>query len=259
VDRRPDPPAGVEWSFTPSRRVEGAGRFGLAETRGWSEIYFFDTGRGEVALSAEARLWVPTEGGPPALPELLAHLRLAVRWDLRGYNGVTLRFDAEPGLYAEAAALAQGFDVPFSMTAIQSVTDRFSAFAGLRLRMQDDRIGDPVLGLRWSPADPLMLDVGYPVTRALLRVTSWGTAAAGFEVNRRYEFALEDNDERERFRYRESRFFGAIALAIAEYWNIEVRGGRVAGRDFGFEAGPDSGNRKMEGGFFIALGLNGSF
>jgi len=259
VDRRPDPTAGLEWSLTPSRAIEGGGRFGLAENRGWGEIYFFDTGRGEAALSAEARVWVPTEGGPPALPELLAHLRLGLRWDLRGYNGVTFRLEAEPGLYAEGAALERGLDVPFSVIGIQSFTDRFSGFAGLRFRPRDDRIADPALGLRWSPADPLILDAGYPVSRALLRLTSWGTISAGFEVNRRYEFALEESDERERFRYRESRYFAAAAVAIAEYWSVELRGGRVAGRDYGFEAGPDSGIREMEGSYFVALGIAGAF
>lgn len=259
VDRRPEPSAGVQWSLTPSRRVEGGGRFGLAETRGWGNLYRFDTGRGDVELSAEARLWVPTEGGPPALSELLAHLRLNLQWDLRGYNGVTVRLEAEPGLYAEGAALGQGFDVPFSVTGIQSFTDRCSGFAGLRFRARDDRVVDPALGLRWSPADPLILDVGYPFSRALLRLTEWGTIAAGFELNRIYEFGLKDSDERERFRYLESRYFGAVALAIAERWNVELRGGRVAGRDFGFETGPDSGRRKMESGYFIALGITGSF
>lgn len=259
VDRHADPFAGVEWSLTPSRRIEGGGRFGFAETRGWGEIYFFDTGRGEVSFSAETRWWVPTEGGPLNLPEILTYTRFPVRWDIRGYNGVTVRLLAEPGFYAEGAALLRGLDAPLTVTGIHSLTDRFSAFAGLHLRVRDDRIADPILGLRWSPFDPLILDFGYPVGRARLQVMEWGSIAAGYEVNRRYEFALPENDERERFSFRESRFWGGIAIRVAEDWSLELRGGRVAGRDFEFTSGGAGSKRLMEGSYFVAVAFTGTF
>ena len=49
---------------------------------------------------------------------------------------------------------------------------------------------------------------------------------------------------------------GVLAL---DHLNLEVRSGVVAGREIGFKSGPGSGDRDVEGGFFLTIGAGGTF
>ncbi len=258
VDRALEPRSGVEWFFAASRRVEKGGTLGWAGTRAWTELYYLRTGRGDAAFSAAARMDIPTGDGLD-LPDALLALALRARWDLRGYNGLTIRTEAEPGFYSASDTPGAGFDVPFAITAIRSVADRLSGFAGLRFQLRDERAVDPLLGLRYSPWDAVILDVGYPESRARWQISRYGGIALGVELDRRREFALDADDERERVRYRESRYYGAVSFALGDFWNLDLRAGLAAGRAIGFAEGADRGIRKMEGGMFMGVGVSGAF
>ena len=256
VDRFPDPLHGAELTIVPSQSVDDAGSFGLVEMRGWTEFGYFRMNRGELSLSSEARLWFPTSGGGLDLPDAWLHWWLRTRWDIRGYNGFTVRLEAEPGFYADVSALPSGFELPFGITGIQSFDDGFSGFVGLKVRPTDRRVLDPAAGLRISPTDALLFDIGYPDMRALLRLTPEVTAVVGAEWNRQREFELDDHERGDRLRYRESRLYGAVRLALDRVWHVEIRGGVVMGRQVGIKG---DGDRDMEGGPFFTIGVGGTF
>ncbi len=256
VDRFPDPLHGAELTGVSSASVQGAKRFGLVETRAWTELGYFRTPRGDVALSPVFRAWVPTGGAGLDLPDAWMHLYLRVQWDLRGYNGLTLRSAIEPGFYAASDALGDGFSLPFSLTAIQSFTDRWSGFFGLKARPSDRRILEPEAGLRFSPTDAVIFDVGYPDTRVWLRFTPTFTVLAGAEWNRLREFALDEANGRDRLRYRESLLYAAARIALDRVWHLEIRSGVVAGREIGYKG---VGGHEVEGGAFLTIGVGGVF
>jgi len=237
VDRFPDPLHGAELTAIPPGDIAGAKRVGLGEMRVWSEFAYFRTYRGDIAFDAEGRFWWPTGDGGIHLPDSLAHLRLRGRWDLRGYNGLTYRLELEPGFYAEPSAFSDGFSLPASLTAIQSFTDRFSGFVGLRLRPSDRRVLDPAAGLRLSPVDELIFDLGYPDTRLWWRPSTDWAFLVGAQWNRLWEFEVDD--ARERLRYRETRLYGAARTALDRLWHLEVRLGVVSGREIGFKGEGD--------------------
>lgn len=254
VDRYPDPLHGANLTGALSGSVDDAERIGLIETSVWTEFGYFRTRRGDLAVSSEAHIWLSTRSGGLDLPDTWLHAWLRLRWDIRSYNGFTLRLEIDPGFYAAAETLSDGFNLPFAAYGIQSFGDRFSGFFGLKVRPGERRLIEPATGLRLSPTDALVFDIGYPDMRMLLRITSTVTMLAGTQWNRLYEFAIDDT--RERLRYRETRLYGAVRVAMDRVWHWEIRGGVLAGREIGFKRG---GDRQVEGVPFLTIGLGGTF
>lgn len=260
VDRVLEPGADLSLGYAPEEKVaDSTSKFGFVETIADLALGYYRTGAGDFDLSLHFRLWSEMGSNHYDLPDQFGFLRLKVQWDWRTQDGLTYRIAGYPGIYSALEDLA--FDdlfVPFSLSGIQAFNERLSAQAGLSVYPGFDNVIDPIVGLRWAPADDWTFDLGYPETRGLWKALPGATLLAGYQVNRTWEFSLAESAPYNHFMYYDQRLYGGLDVEIADFTQLMFRGGWLFGRNLDFSSGiyRDS---EIERGYFFSIGIGGLF
>jgi hypothetical protein len=217
----------------------------------------FEAGRFD--LTAHLNLWVITGGEIAGLPERLGQFYLRAAHDWRTPIGLTARAEIAPGLYSDFADLHGGaLGFPVALSGILAVNEVFSVQLGLAAWPGFQDPWQPLLLLRWEPAEGALLDVGYPESRFSWQVAPLWTAVAGLAVHRAWDFELEDGDPRGRLAYRDARAYLGADRLFGETLLLSLRAGAAWAREIEFEKA-SGGAQDVDGAFHFSIGIGSAF
>ncbi len=235
ADRVTEPTVSLSLGYTPAEKVADTRfDFGFVEERARADFAFFRTRIGEFDFGATLDTWF-NNGDGLKLPDVFGRLSADVTWDWRTRDGLTFRAEAFPGFYTdyEDLDLDDGF-IPFSLSGIQAFNPRVSGRLGAYVYPGFDRAFEPIVGVRWSPFDDLVVDAFFPRSRVAWRCIRPLTLVAGYEFNRTWEFAVAEDDPRDRFIYSERRWYVGADIVIDDFLHLTGRLGWLHDRSVDF-------------------------
>lgn len=247
----------LDYAFPAATTAAGWGDLGVVELNAWWRVGNWENeSGGDLDLGIHVDTMVLTmsadDSGYP-----LTMARFVLRWSQRFVAGHGFEVDASPGLYSSLdSVVGADWAVPFCFRYIRALNSDFACFAGAAVYPTFDHVVDPVIGVRYSWRDNLVLDLGYPDSRLILRPHPDLVFTAGFGVRLWPEFNMGD-DPRERLYYDEMRASGTIELGMTESLSLVLQGGYLMGREISFEA--ETPDILIDDGVFAGVGLNGRF
>lgn len=186
----------------------------------------------------------------------LTRAGLFLQWSQRFIDGYGMQVNATPGLYSALQSDVSGkdFSVPFGVVGIKALSPDFALFAGVRVYPDFQQPVDPVVGLRWSYRDDVLLQLGYPESRleySPVRPLRFVTAARLWLWP---DYSMGD-DVRERLRFQEGRVLGGIEWACTEHTVFSLTGGYLFDRRISFES--SSPDVRIDDAPFVMIGISG--
>jgi len=259
ADRLVEPAGALEFGYVDRSDVEDAGSFGFVEERAHANVVYAEFEAGKLDLTAFLNLWVTTGGEIAGLPDRLGQFYLRALYDWRTPIGLTARAEVAPGLYSDFADLQSGaFGFPVALSGILAVNEVLSAQVGISAWPGFQEPWQPLLLLRWEPAEGALLDVGYPESRLSWQVAPLWTAVAGLSVHRTWDFGLEEDDARDRIAVRDARVYAGADRLVGETLLLSLRAGAAWAREIEFEDGTD-GAQDVDGAFYFSIGIGSAF
>jgi len=255
LDRLEDPVWHATVGYVAQEDVEDANDFGLIELETGAGLAYLHTAAGTFDLRLRFDVDVTTGSGGVDLPDQYGSLALELDWALRGASGRSLLLEASPGFYTDFEDLSgKDLFVPLRASMVQAFNDRISGQAGLAVFPGFDRVVDPIAGIRWGLSDSWLLDLFYPDSRLVFSPVPALRLHAGYSIREYPEYQLADDDDRDRFLYREQRWYLGAQYAIGDTAHLLVDAGRVVHREIDFENGAGG---DVDPALFVRIGLGG--
>lgn len=236
----------------------GGEGLGFVEEFGSVEYGYFRTDAGDFTLGSTFDFMFPTTGGE-GIPDVLGRLTFDGRWDLRTRDGLTFRSEIFPGFYSDFVSPGlDHFSMPFAFSGIYAFHDQLSGQLGVRVQPGFHAAFDPILGIRWAPAENLVVDACYPRSMVRWDIVPEVSWLAGAEINRTWEYKLSDEDIGDRLLYSDKRLYTGMRFKLGEVWELGFRVGWLFGRTLEWRSSP-FGEREVSGGYFAGISFGATW
>ncbi len=256
LDRTDEPVWHMRAGYVHDGKVERFGRMSMLELSAGSGIFYARTVAGEFDLRADVDATTFLKRGDISLPDQVAAIRLDLDYVARLDDGYALRLGFAPGVYSQITHLrSDHLHYPFRIHGIRAFEPDVSIMAGLDFFPRYDRLIEPRAGVRWNISDFLLLDAFYPNSEIVFRPTPDWAIRTGVEFNRKSEFALKSDDDRDRLEMTDTRIYLGVDRLLYHDIALLFRIGRVVDRSVDFRRFTPS--RDIEDALFIQIGIGG--
>lgn len=256
LDRIDLPAWHLQAGYVHQGKVDQARRVSMLELSAGSGLFYARTVAGEFDLRADVDSTTFLKRGDIRLPDQVAAIRLDLDYVARLDDGYALRLGFAPGFYSQITHIrGDHLHYPFRIHGIRAFEPDVSIMAGLDFFPRYNRLVEPRAGVRWNISDFLLLDAFYPNSEIVFRPTPSWAIRTGVEFNRKSEYALKSDDDRDRLEMKDTRIYLGVDRLLHHDLAVMFRIGRVVDRSVDFRRFTPS--RDIEDALFIQLGIGG--